>query len=323
MTTPTPARTPDPGDDRGAAERDGHRGRGPAADVPVPGGPGVSGVPDVLGADCRADAAGGLIFSLAGPPGPGQAGGAADPACLLLRRRGTDPAVEVLLPFAPSGDGRLIAALDGGTDLAEGRWDAFLRGSDGATLRLAPGVNDLRALVDRVPDPADGPVAVRIPYPTKHGALAVRSWLRAPHAEAGELHLAAAALTLHGRVHGTALTTRAHVELRRRAAPHTVVRAAATAEGTGFSCTLACRTLVDAAPSGIWDLWLHPAGEDGPRVRIARLLDDIADKKPVFTFPALRLAAEAAEVPGALVDVRPYYTLDNDLAVRVTTVENA
>ncbi|MGC0341889.1 hypothetical protein [Streptomyces sp. SLBN-8D4] len=54
-------------------------------------------------------------------------------------------------------------------------------------------------------------------------------------------------------------------------------------------------------------------GESGPRVRIARLLDDVADKKPVLTYPRARV--DTAYGP---VEAGPYYTRDNDLSVSVT-----
>jgi hypothetical protein len=48
-------------------------------------------------------------------------------------------------------------------------------------------------------------------------------------------------------------------------------------------------------------------------VRIARLLDDVADKKPVLTYPRARV--DTAYGP---VEAGPYYTRDNDLSVSVT-----
>lgn len=66
---------------------------------------------------------------------------------------------------------------------------------------------------------------------------------------------------------------------------------------------------------GHWDLWLRPQGESGPRVRIARLLDDIVDKHPVFVYPRIRAETEQGPVEG-----EPYYTAHNDLSVTVVAV---
>lgn len=128
----------------------------------------------VPGADCIADSAGGLTFDIT-DPGPGAAAGDTH---LVLRHR--DGVREVRLPLTPAADGRLRAALPSSVELPEGRWDAYAQVADGEPQRLAPGLNDLRSLVDRVPSGARGHVAVRIPYGTKHGNLSVRSWLRAP-----------------------------------------------------------------------------------------------------------------------------------------------
>ncbi|WP_413756527.1 hypothetical protein [Streptomyces sp. MMBL 11-3] len=256
-------------------------------------------------ADCVADSAGGLTFDLPQPDGTGEA--AAGRAHLVLRRR--DGLQEVRLPLVPAADGRLRAALPGGVDLPEGRWDALAQTADGPPERLAPGLNDLRSLVDRAPDGARGHVAVRIPYATKHGNLSVRSWLRAPHAEAGELHIGQDALDVRGQVYGTALAPDAYAELTLRKGT-AVLRAEVHRDRAAFGFTVDCTALSE----GVWDLWLRPAGEGGPRVRIARLLDDIADKKPVYTYPRITL-----ETPAGPATATPYYTGDNDLSVKVTT----
>ena len=50
------------------------------------------------------------------------------------------------------------------------------------------------------------------------------------------------------------------------------------------------------------------------QVRLARLLDDVADKKPVFVYPAVRVGDFMAA---------PYYTADNDLSIVVSAVAPA
>ncbi|QEV17317.1 hypothetical protein [Streptomyces alboniger] len=261
-------------------------------------------------ADCVADSAGGLTFDVTDPGGT-----ETDAAHLLLRRRDAESAEDyVRLPLSPSADGRLRAALPSSVELPEGRWNAYAQVAGGEPRRLMPGVNDLRSLVDRAPSGSRGHVAVRIPYATKQGNLSVRSWLRAPHAEAGELDLADGALNVHGRLYGTALTDAAFAEAVRREEPGLVHRAEVTAEGPDFTFGLHQGPLADSGP-GPWDLWLRPAGESGPRVRLARLLDDIPDKKTIFTYPVTR-----RETPHGAVEVGPYYTYDNDLAVRVRAV---
>ncbi|MPY62598.1 hypothetical protein FNH08_37260 [Streptomyces spongiae] len=254
-------------------------------------------------ADCVADSAGGLTFDVADR-------GESGPAHLLLRRR--DGEQEVRLPLTPAADGRLRAALPSSVELPEGRWDVYVQVADDEPYRLVPGVNDLRALVDRVPGGSHGRVAARIPYATKLGNLTVRSWLRAPHAEAGELHVGQDELSVRARAYGTELAEDAYVELVARKAQASVVRAGLTTDRSEFRFTVP----YDALRPGLWDLWLRPYGENGSRVRIARLLDDVADKKPIFTYPKVTLETEHGPVMAG-----PYYTGDNDLAVKVAAVE--
>ncbi|MFE7070632.1 hypothetical protein ACFU96_11160 [Streptomyces sp. NPDC057620] len=251
-------------------------------------------------ADCLADSAGGLTFDMAEPAEDG------DTHLVLIHRDGIQ---EVRLPLAPAADGRLRAALPSFVELPEGRWDAFAQTGDGEPQRLTPGLNDLRSLVDRVPSGARGHVAVRIPYATKHGNLSVRSWLRAPHAEAGELHIGEGGLGVHGQVYGVALTPDAYAELTGRGETHPGAKLGVHRDQALFRFTVDYGDL----PEGVWDLWLRPAGESGPRVRIARLLDDIADKKPIFTYPKVTVETEYGPVTAG-----PYYTSDNDLSVTVT-----
>ncbi|MGY0487450.1 hypothetical protein [Streptomyces sp. WG-D5] len=257
-------------------------------------------------ADCIADSAGGLSFDVTDHGSP-------DPAHLVLVDRTSGQTVR--LPLTPTGEGRLRASLPISVSLPEGRWDAYAQVAGDEPVRLGPGVNDLRSLVDRAPSGSRGYVAVRIPYATKHGNLTVRSWLRAPHAEAGELLIADGELTAHGRIYGAEFTAKAYAEIRDRAPHGPVLRGELTWDGPRFTLRIG----YDELREGRWDLWLRPAGDDGPQVRLARLLDDVADKKPIFTYPVVRLAVEGR---GELV-AEPYYTGSNDLSIQVTSAQRA
>ncbi|MFE0376859.1 hypothetical protein ACFW1M_15030 [Streptomyces inhibens] len=269
--------------------------------------------PAELRADCIADSAGGLTFDLSAPEGTRTTWSAA----LVLRLRGGDGADdEVRLPLGPNGAGRLRAVLPSTVALAEGRWNAYADLGDGQDpRRLQPGVNDLRSLVDRRPLAGIGRLGVRIPYATKFGNLALRSWLRGPHAEAGDILVAPDGLTVSGRLYGAAPAAGARAEARARRAPDSpaAVTVPLTVDGADFTFTLPYEELAGRWEQGSepWDLWLRPA-EGARPVRIARLLDDVADKKQVFSYPALPVPAEAGQVR-----IGPYYTLDNDLAIRV------
>ncbi|MFI0738345.1 hypothetical protein ACH4PU_09655 [Streptomyces sp. NPDC021100] len=270
-------------------------------------------------ADCIADSAGGLTFDLDAPEGADASGHWS--AALVLLRRGGDAVEnaddEVRLPLTPNGDGRLRAVLPSTVPLPEGRWDVYVDGGEGDPRRLLPGLADLRSLVDRRPGPSTSPLTVRIPYATKHGNLSLRSWQRAPHAEAGDLELDAKGVTVHGTLHRVEDPAEwlagAVAEARCRRDPELVCAVPLETAGHGFSFTLAHQELCERWEGGpdAWDLWLRRTDGTG-EARVARLLDDVAEKKQIFVYPA-----QPVDAPYAPAQAGPYYTADNDLAIRV------
>lgn len=257
-------------------------------------------------AHCAADAAGTVVFELPGGPA---APGAAE---LVLRRRGGRTAAdEVRLRLT----GRR-AVLHHTTPLAEGRWDiVHVSGpGDPGGRPLRPGTRDVRALIDRVP--GAGPVTVRVPYPTADGRLALRCWVRAPHAEAGTIHLADGAMTVRGVLYGAGTGHGATAEARlgagpggSGAAPRTHRVPVTSGAGGEFAFTLPYATLAElpVRERQLWDLWLLPAhGASG--VRLARILDDVWDRANVYVYPAHRAAGWLAA---------PCYSADNNLRVRL------
>ncbi|MFF4602186.1 hypothetical protein ACFY12_05425 [Streptomyces sp. NPDC001339] len=271
-----------------------------------------------LRADCIADSAGGLTFDLTAP----QDAAGSWSAALVLRRRGGDGADdEMRLPLGPNGAGRLRAVLPSTVALAEGRWNAYADLGDGQDPRpLQLGVNDLGSLVDRRPLAGIGRLGVRIPYATAFGDLALRSWLRGPHAEAGDILVAPDGMTVSGRLYGAVPAAGARAEARARRVPGApdaelaTVTAPLAVDGADFTFTLSYEELAGHWEAGgsRWDLWLRPA-EGAHPVRLARLLDDVADKKQAVSYPALPVRAATGRFR-----IGPYYTLDNDLAIRVT-----
>ncbi|MGH3309223.1 MAG: hypothetical protein ACRDP3_01310 [Streptomyces sp.] len=294
--------------------------------------PSVPPVPRHPRADCTADSAGGLTFDVRLPAVSLDA--VRDAALLLRRRGGEEGADTVRLPLTPAGsDSTLRAVLPSIMTLPEGRWDAYLLfGGSGERepRRLLPGIHDLRSLIGRVPRSSRTWLGVRIPYTTKYGNLTVRSWLRWPHAEAGELRVADGGIALHGRLYGARLGGTARLEACARDAaatpisvpvaahaadaPHTAdVTGQNDGQGSDFTAWLPLAALSAAHP--VWDLWLRP-WEGAEPVRIGRILDDVADKKRIFSYPPQRVADADGERA-----VSPYYTRDNDLSVRVSRVD--
>ncbi|MGW7255098.1 transferase [Streptomyces sp. NPDC054834] len=255
---------------------------------------------------CTVGADGRITFDLPLPPAEGQQ--------LLLRlrpKKGQPETTRHVLGLEPSGHG-LRATLEPRTLLAEGRWDVYLLPDpESPRVRLRPGLRDLRVLVDGHLRDRPSPLAVRIPYATKDGYLAVRAWLRPAHAEAGRVDVTDRSTTVAARLHGAALLEGAVVHLRLRGDDDTVriLRPRPGDDGRSLSFTLDHEELAagTSTGSGVWDVFVRPAAE-APLIRLARLLDDVADRKEVFVCPATTVGDAV---------VHPYYTIDNDFSVKV------
>ena len=235
---------------------------------------------------------------------------------LLLRlrpKKGRPETTLHVLDLEPDrADGHRHAVLEPHPVLDEGRWDVYLLPEPGAErLRLRPGLRDLRTLVDGHLRERPSPVAVRIPYATKDGFLALRTWRRTAHAEARAIGVEGRLLTVTARLHGAELDDDATVRLRLRGTDtvHTL-RPRTDDDGKGFSFTAGPGDLTaDGGGAGrIWDVFVRPTAAAKP-IRVARLLDDVADRKHVHVYPAI-------EADGSTF--RPYYTVDNDLAIEAT-----
>ncbi|MFJ3671063.1 hypothetical protein ACIPSE_31835 [Streptomyces sp. NPDC090106] len=223
-----------------------------------------------------------------------------------------------LVALEPAGGNQWRGVLESDPPLEEGRWDTCLVGAaEEDRTALLPGLRDLRALVSGGEAEHSAPLAVRVPYVTKDGRLAVRAWYRAVHAEAGRIVVEDDVISVTARLLGAQFGDGAAVSLRRRG-PGAVARRIPLRPGAkgDFVFTMNCREFTaDSAGPGpgtevaVWDVYVHPDA-DAPRVRVARLLDDLADRKPVFVYPT---------AVGDGVTARPYYTVDNDLSVEVAS----
>lgn len=261
-------------------------------------------------AHCTADADGRIIFRL-----PKLEGSAPQLLMRLRPKKGMPEESHHSLPFEAAADGGWCAVLDARPQLAEGRWDVYLLPEPGAPRqRLRPGLRDLRALVDGHTRDWSAPVAVRVPYTTKDGYLAVRTWLRTAHAEVEGVEVTERSMTVRARLHGAALSAGAVVRLRLRGSSGAVWTREPRVESDGRRFTFAVdfEELIGADGTGsrVWDVSVR-TGPDagGPVIRIGRLLDDVADRKEIFVYPS-------ATVGG--VAVRPYYTVDNDLSMEAS-----
>ncbi|MGW7608660.1 hypothetical protein ACWGKW_15580 [Streptomyces sp. NPDC054766] len=257
-------------------------------------------------AGCTIGTDGRITFDL--PPG------APEGQQLLLRlrpKKGQPEKTVHVLGLEPAGE-RRSAVLDARAVLTEGRWDVYLLREPGSERqRLRAGLRDLRALVGGHLRRWPAPLAVRTPYVTKDGHLAVRAWLRTAHAEADGIDVTGRSMTVRACLHGASLQEGAVVSLRLRGAGATVrtVEPCAGDDGRSLSFTVDYAELAAGTPpgSGVWDISVRPAAQ-APLIRVGRLLDDLADRKDVVVYPT-------ADFGG--VALRPYYTVDNDLSIEV------
>jgi glycosyltransferase involved in cell wall biosynthesis len=263
-------------------------------------------------ATARAGTDGSVLLRLRDPEG------APCPARALtsaLRKDAAERRVE--LPLDAAGATRL---LPGEHDLAEGRWDLFLdQGPDRPPIRVRAGTVETAALIGRSPrvSPAGATVAW-IPYTTPAGHLAVRVWNRPRHAEVTWIEVSGGLIRVEVSLHGAELdaTATGQVRLRGDAAagevPVTLVRRSRTEASLELD--------VDAVPplggggggQDIWDWYLtHTAGR--PAVPVARLADDLADRRSTDRLPA----TTRRRTGGDGDRMRPYWTADNGLALSV------
>lgn len=194
-------------------------------------------------ADCRVDAEGGVRISI-GVSGVSGEGGGADSSrhgpALALRRRHSDDEFRVPLGRESADDAKSpwTVTLDrADLTLAEGRWDLHVERTEDGTRRraraglveqrgllgaaakataigvksaaarvTAPGVNAAEAEGSKAEGVGEGgPVTWWIPYPTKDGYLALRTFHRPAHAEVTALPIGEGTMSVVGVLYGAEL----------------------------------------------------------------------------------------------------------------------
>jgi hypothetical protein len=232
--------------------------------------------------------------------------------------------------------------------LREARWDTYVvRSLDGSRKRIrADRVETARLLSAPAPTDSEGALNPWVPYTTTDGYLAVRAWHRRNHAEVLSVELGPESCTVRARLYGPVAHPGAvregrvlavpRRETERRfelpvqapqsaqwaesADPSGSARPAKSTESAGssrshdeslvFELPYELPGALDSGDSkGVWDLWFCPSGEgDGERVRFARLLGDLADRKKTDVLPQLRLGDSE-------IGLRLYFSVSNDLVL--------
>ncbi|MGY1436079.1 glycosyltransferase family 4 protein [Streptomyces reniochalinae] len=258
-------------------------------------------------------------------------------ATLSLRPRGRDGTAPVRLPLPPreqaDADGWVEVRLSrqDGPSLREARWDAYVeRASDGRSKRVkAEQVETARLLSMPAPVNADGHLEPWIPYVTEDGCLAVRVWSRDRHAEVTGLVRGEHGYALTARLYGQGVApelSRRTVELSGGPVLVAVPRGGNPRQAFEFPGRRGTEAdtvelelpyelpaaFADGAAEGVWDLWLRP-GLGPDRVRLGRLLGDLADRKKTDVTPRTRLGESN-------LAVQLYFSLNNNLVLTLKTL---
>ncbi|MER6910897.1 glycosyltransferase family 4 protein [Streptomyces sp. NPDC000594] len=228
------------------------------------------------------------------------------------------------------------AVIPAGDEFAEGIWSCRAEHPpSGATAPLLSRSVDQRGSLRITERMAfDSGVRQLVPYrQDPDHRLALRSWVRPVHIEAGAVRRSGRNLILEGRVVGPVEPSgEPSLILRRRGDTPGEVVLPGTREGTrGFQVTITGDTLARrrADPTDLWDLWLRFTPGHEP-VRVGRLLDDVIQKGDVFVYPdalahrprplllARRVVRRLRRLDQLLVKISLIYGEANELMVRVT-----
>ncbi|MGW0846439.1 glycosyltransferase family 4 protein [Streptomyces sp. NPDC002787] len=242
------------------------------------------------------------------------------PLDFIARLRRDPGKRQVRVPVLPSADAPDTVAQatlrQSEHTLAEGRWDCYVapRGTN-KRVRLTVRLVEQAALVGRAPSADQRGVAAWIPYPTVDGFLALRTWLRPAHAEIDAVEVGEGSVTVTGTVHGAAASVGedavAHVVSRTDTAYDFTVAAWAVGE-RGFRFTVPYGEIM-ARRSVEHDLWDLRLGD----VPVGRIGGDVVERRKTDLVPGQ--VFEHGE--RGRTRVRPYFTVNNDLALSAKDVE--
>jgi glycosyltransferase involved in cell wall biosynthesis len=268
----------------------------------------------------------------AAPAGAGQAGGGpvtvATPRKITVDGRSssfeditlrlTGPARRVTLvceehppvSIAVTRDGPTgVARLDPDTlaGLAEGVWSVCVYGASVAAGRI-----DSRELLRPW---GSLPRSVVVPF-AKDEKLALRVWRRDGYAEVDEVHWRDDTVHVTGRLLGidwSARQVRAVTRLRKE--PYTSLEFAADMDASGrFAIDIPAGALCEQRTGALhhWDVWLSDGTGAESAIRLGKFFDDIAERKAIQRFKVVECGTSQRG------KARPYFTLENELSIRVT-----
>jgi hypothetical protein len=193
----------------------------------------------------------------------------------------------------------------------------------GAQVRLRAGRLDVRGLLGAGAETR--PFARNVPYRTADGFLAVAAWQRPLHAEVDHIRFGSETLTVTGRLIAATFGRRApRLRLVRRGdLPGELSLEGRSSGGGDFTFDVPLRTFA-ALRLRRQENWDAEVGcDDTGTAPLARLMDDVVERKKTYVYPAVHVTEEPApgkfeESPAAEVWIKPYYTTRSGLAFVVT-----
>lgn len=278
-------------------------------------------------ADCVVESGGALAFSLVEP----QAAALVHEGLKLVCVRADLRTQERVFPL--SGNGTVTIPAD--EEFTEGVWECFAElPESGRRVRIVARSIDQRGAMSACERARHGkPVHNLVPYakrPQKH--LALRAWVRPVHAEAGDIRVDGKRITVAGELLGAGtMAQQPSLVVRRRSKPAVELTYAGSREGErGFRFTFPASgpAARQVARSESWDLLLKYAPDAAP-VKVARVLDDVVEKRPIYEYPVTevrktrpwgpvrRVVRKLRSRPAQWVRVRIMYMGTNDLIVNV------
>ncbi|MFE3248273.1 glycosyltransferase family 4 protein [Streptomyces sp. NPDC059209] len=278
-------------------------------------------------ADCVVESGGAVAFSLVAP----QAAAVVHDGLKLVCVRSDIRTQERVFPM--SGNGTVTIPADAA--FTEGVWECFAElPESGRRVRIAARSVDQRGAMSACERARDGePVHNLVPYATRpQKQLALRSWVRPIHAEAGDIRVDGKRITVAGELFGAGVMAQdPSLVVRRRGKPAEELTYAGSRQGErGFRFTFPVSGPAgrQIARSESWDLLLKYAPDAAP-VKVARVLDDVVEKRPIYEYPVTevrksrpwgplrRVVRKLRSRPAQWVRVRIMYMGTNDLIVNV------
>ncbi|MCX4905870.1 glycosyltransferase family 4 protein [Streptomyces sp. NBC_00878] len=261
-------------------------------------------------ADCTTDSTGGVRIAVSASGVSGK-----DLTLVLRHRHGDDNETRVPLERPNGTNSPWTADLSlRRLTLAEGRWDLYVeRAEDGARRRLRAELVEQRGLLSAKPAPGS-PFAWWIPYPTKAGHLALRTFHRPAHAEATALRTDEGSLSVEGTLLGAALGEGAALlGVSRDGRPYDFETPATLTGERTFRADITTLPRPTDTDKPLWDVFLRPTEAAAP-VRVGRITDDMVDRKTTTKHPSTTLTTPT----GTSVQANFFFTITNDVAIRAT-----